>query len=350
MARPRPSPWICRAARRAPVVGAGAVAGNAAAAAGSSVLFELLRLRRRLAQRAHDGCAGPAVETRPGVLDGELPAPVVTGCRLAPGDGDAAPSRVLERVQEQVLADPAHLHLVALNDERIRTVGAQVEALLVGDRADVLAQAAQHLGRIERRDAALFVAGLQPGQVGDLVEQAVQRSHVVAQQAEEVLAALGRQVGEGESLGHVGDDTEVAAQVVRRLLPQLGVLALELAHLGERALQVEHVAGGLEPLEAKVFLGAGRRRLADLRRELGAASARTSAPKAASALMRSSSSTRQRCRQPPLARHLVQVVALLPALQAVRLGVGRFPGERRQAARPGAAARSSAKASSQEGR
>ena len=100
---------------------------------------------------------------------------------------------------------------------------------------------------------------------------------VVAAGDDEVVASLGGQVAEGEPLGDVGDDAEVAAQIVRRLLPEARRAPFQLADVLERALEIAHRAGRLDALEAEVALRALAHRIAHCSASFIRASASTSA-------------------------------------------------------------------------
>jgi hypothetical protein len=229
IARPSPSPcdwWIGRASSS---LGAATVASGA----GSTASPATCRIERVDDRRARAG-----VEARAAVLHAQAPAARVARRRLAPGDDDAAGARVLERIEEQVLGDPADLDRIALDVQRVGPGGLERELLRIGERPHVVAQAAQDLGGVERRDPPLLLAGLQARQHGDVVEQVAQGADVVAEQGDELVAAIGGKIAERQAVRDVGDDAEVAAQVVRRLLPQVGASLLELAHLRERALEI----------------------------------------------------------------------------------------------------------------
>ena len=150
------------------------------------------------------------------------------------------------------------------------------------------------------------------------------RADVVLQQAEEGLAPPFRQVAQRQALGDVRDHAEIAAQVVRGLLPKLGPAAFQVADVVQRRFEVSHRARRLQPLEAEVLGRAFARRLADVPGERetslglhlrrGRMVGEVAVELAHQAQMQRS----------PLARDLVQVVALLPALQAMRLGIARL--------------------------
>ena len=175
----------------------------------------------------------------------------------------AAGLGVLQGVEQQVLGDAPDLDRIALDRQGGDAERLQIELLGLGHRPEVVAESAQHVGGVERRDPSHLLAGVQAGQVGDVVEQAVQRVDVVLQQAEKGLAARLRQVAQGETLGDVRHHAEIAAQVVRGLLPELGPAAFQRPDVVQRRFEVAHRAGRLEPLQAEVLRRALARRLAD---------------------------------------------------------------------------------------
>ena len=108
---------------------------------------------------------------------------------------------------------------------------------------------------------------------------------------------------------------------------RLGAPLLELAHVGERALEIVHGARRLDALELEVALRALAHRLADLLGELqarlGEHLGRQVRVSRGEALELGDEAAVQAA---PFARDVVQVVALLPALQAVRFGIARLGG------------------------
>ena len=65
----------------------------------------------------------------------EDPALGVVGLAFVPGDGDAAPLGVVDRVDQQILSDAVELDRIGLDDERRRPFGLEVEP--VGRRTGV---------------------------------------------------------------------------------------------------------------------------------------------------------------------------------------------------------------------
>ena len=223
-------------------------------------------------------------------------------------------------------------------------------ASCLGHRPEVVAEAAQQVGGVERRDPSHLLAGVQPGQVGDVVEQAVQGIDVVLQQAEKVFAALLRQVAEGEALG----DVRTTPRLPRR---SCAACCQSSARLRSSARMSSSAAS-----RSRTAPAASRRSRRKYWAALSLAASLTN-----QARVRASLGLHLGCgrlvgevavelghqaevQRAPLARDLVQVVALLPALQAVRLGVAGLVGRRRRAsAEPGAAASAAASPSSQGG-
>ena len=102
-------------------------------------------------------------------------------------------------------------------------------------------------------------------------------------------------------------------------------LLLQLAHVGERALEIVDGASRLDALELEVALRALAHRLAhllgELHARLGEDLGRQFRMRRGEALELGDEAAVQAA---PFARHVVQVVALLPALQAVRFGIARL--------------------------
>ena len=137
-------------------VGRGPGQGGRAARLG----FHLLRLVRRLLDGSRERRARPGVEAGPGVRDLQHPAVVVVRAGRAPGHGDAAFFRVLQRVQQQVLGDALDLDDVALDRERVRAARLQVEAALLREVLPSLAQASDQ--RTPRRRTTSVAARAPP--------------------------------------------------------------------------------------------------------------------------------------------------------------------------------------------
>ena len=252
-----------------------------------------------------------------------------------PSHLDAAVLRVLKRVQQQVLRDAAHLHAIALDDERRRTFGRQGRGR--ARRPSLARRRTARPAPPPRRRAGLapLLAGVEPRLRREVVQQRVQRRDAALEHMQRLLERRRRRRLDLQHAGDVLHDAQVSAQVMCRFAPGFGALLLETRQLPMRVLERQ------QP---------GRR----VRR---AANAHTATRSRSCPLTRNSDTRRHavdmtprlevrargcvalelvgeaRVEPNPLAHHFLLVVALLPALQAMALGVGRLVLCRRRACR-----------------
>lgn len=69
-----------------------------------------------------------------------------------------------------------------------------------------------------------------------------QRLDVAVQHAQEFLAGLRRRMLHAQAMRHIGHHADVAAQVMRNLLPQLRALQVQRAQVMQRRFQVPDMA------------------------------------------------------------------------------------------------------------
>ena len=200
----------------------------------------------RVASRStlHHRRAGAPADADAGVLHAQLPA--AHGADLSGGHFDvhAAALGGVEAVQDEVLSDAAHLDRIARNRQRPRLHG---ERQTPRGRHGLQgrAQLAEHLARVEAADVALLTSGLEPRECRQVIQQHGQGMRGAFDRAGRGDGrALPRQRSRRQPYG-----ADVAAQIVRRLAPQVGALALEHPQLPERVLQVAQAAGGLGLLQ-----------------------------------------------------------------------------------------------------
>ncbi|HYC89871.1 MAG TPA: hypothetical protein VEO54_11720 [Thermoanaerobaculia bacterium] len=164
-------------------------------------------------------------------------------------------------------------------------------------------------------ELSLLVAGFETGQIEQVGEHVVQRRHALPEHVGGLHAA--RACALKQRRGPF-DDGDAAAQVVRGRAPRLGPRPLERLHGGERRFEIVDMPGRLALVEAPVLRGAAGDPVgAEL--HPGAANGRHHAGLelgmavgVAFQLVRDADL--QVC---PLADQLPQLIALLPALQAV---------------------------------
>src|SRR5579862_4699384 len=189
-------------------------------------------IARRSLERRRERFERIARKAGAGVLYAQAPAREV-GVRGLPRELDAALRRVLERVQQQVLRDAVHLHFVAVDDQRLRTFGDEVEAALGRDELQIRRELAQQGAGIETMDRAPFLAGVEARLRRQVIEQCMERRDAASEHLQEFLARP-RLLHDG---GDVAHQVDVPAKVMRGLPPRFGTLLLELADLCDRLLE-----------------------------------------------------------------------------------------------------------------
>ena len=80
-----------------------------------------------------------------------------------PGHHDAAGAGVLEGVEQKVLGDAPDLDDIAVDRQRVGSVGGERQAFVLGQRTELAGKPAQFGGGIEGTDAPLLLPGLQAG-------------------------------------------------------------------------------------------------------------------------------------------------------------------------------------------
>src|SRR5690348_9493849 len=165
---------------------------------------------------------------------------------------------------------------------------------------------------------ARLVARVEPRLGGQVVEQRIERRDAAAEYAQPLLARSLHP----QHLGHVLDDAQVPAQIVRLLAPCLRTLALELAELRRGSFERGYARRGLaalHPLVLRDTLAHPRqRKLGDAAPCFAKCSRCNRGTRADVVLDLVGEALVQRN---PFAHDLVTGVALLPALQAMVLGV-----------------------------
>ena len=182
----------------------------------------------------------------------------------------------------------------------------QEEVPLLSEGAQSLAQIRQQRRHIDACELALFLARLQARETGDVIQQVMQGADVALEHLQYLIGGGLAQPHRCQAGRRVGHHAEIAAQIVRRLAPQL------------RPFEFAEMAGGLALLEMEELRGT----LLDR----GAAKRRPHAPR------RGHHARLEACiragelieldhhgfvEPAKLARHLAQIIALVPALQAV---------------------------------
>ena len=147
----------------------------------------------------------------------------------------------------------------------------------------------------------------------------MQRRNVLGQQAQEIVAHRLGNIRQGQTRSHVGDYTEFAAQVVRRFAPQFRALALQFTHLFQGFFQISYVSRGLDLLHFEILIRTVAHTFAANARQRpvgGRQYGRLEIRMRARIVVQFIGQTQLKVG--PLARHFLQVVALLPAMQAMR--------------------------------
>jgi len=212
---------------------------------------DLIRAVLRLFQCLRQRLVGAAVKARTRIRDAQPPPFRVVVLTVAPRHGDAALARELHGVQDQILRDTADLHLIALDRKAVRAAAAQEQAPVLRDGAYAFAQLLQQGGYIDQIDTSLFGAGLQSRQLGDVVEQVMQRGHVAHEYSDERIARRFAQTCLAQTHRGIGNHAEIAAQVMCRLAPQVGPLFFQKLNVLKRRFQVLQLVGRLLLLEVK---------------------------------------------------------------------------------------------------
>ncbi|WP_419964724.1 hypothetical protein [Pelomonas cellulosilytica] len=231
---------------------------------GAVVARDLAGLVRRVFERARQLRAWTGMKARLGITHLEEPALDIAGFAAAAADGDATAAGVLDCVDDEVLCNAPDLDRIGPYVERGGTGVAKVKATLPGVWLQVVAQRCQQRGGVEGLQGAAFQSALQPCKARHVVEELAQRADVAVQEPQEAGAHGFRDHRRGEARGGGRHHAEVAAQVVRRLLPQPGALLLKFAQGLRSTLQVPDVAARLDLLQREVLRRAGVDRVAAL--------------------------------------------------------------------------------------
>ena len=100
-------------------------------------------------------------------------------------------------------------------------------------------------GDVDRFDLPDFPPRLQSREAGHIVKQVMQSRDIAHQDAHEFVPGRVTQAAVGQTHRGIRDHPQIAAQIMRRLAPQIGSLLFEHAHLVERALEIADVTVGL---------------------------------------------------------------------------------------------------------
>ena len=188
---------------------------------------------------------------------------------------------------------------------------------------EVVANALQAIcGAAQRmEELAMLAPGVQLGQLRHVIQQMAQRLDVAVQHAQEFLARLRRRMLHAQAMRHIGHHADVAAQVMRDLLPQLRALQVQRAQVMQRRFQVPDMALGLLLLQAEI-LGAAVLHIARVGGGPGLARNAHGAMRIGM-LLGIGLQLRHHdfVEQAQLAHDFMQVIALLPAVQAVGGGL-----------------------------
>src|SRR5579871_6471000 len=270
-------------------------------------------------ERLREGGRGVRVQPGTGVRDAQEPALLIARVAASPAHRDAALPRELDRIQDQILRDATYLDGVALGREALGAFTAQEQAALLRQRPDSFAQLGHDRRDVDRLDPPRFAPRLQARKTRHVVEQMMERVHIAHENAHELIPggfAKPRMTQPGR---RIGNDAEIASQVMGRLAPQVRALRLEIANLLHRLVEVAHLTGGLALLQLEVLshalLDAGARHGGPYAPRHGHRNRRYFGVRDRERIHLGHQAVVQLAE---LARHLAQVVPLAPALQAMR--------------------------------
>ena len=129
----------------------------------------------------------------------------------------------------------------------------EIKTTLLRQRSKALTELLHDRSGIEWLDVALLAPRLQAGETREVVEKMMERGDVTHQDAYEVVAGRVSSSVAREPHRDIGHDTQVAAKVMRRLLPQIAAFLFQLADFIKRGLEVLDVTRSFPLLKGKVL-------------------------------------------------------------------------------------------------
>ena len=286
----------------------------------STLISRLVGDRGRRMELLRQRCCVCLVDPRAGVLNGECPSRCVASFVQPPCDGDPSLLRVFHGIEEKVLQNAGDLVSVALDDQLARAVKLEVEAAI--DRALLRrrAEIAQKGRRVECRQLTLFVTSFEPGQAEQVIQHVMERRNAAGEDFRYFDSLRLRHVGAGfaEEIRRSLHDRNAAAEVMGSGAPCFRAGAFESVQCSQRLLEVIDVPRRFSLVQTPVLC-----------RAFGDSVRTESHPGAPGGGHHFRRQVGMLCgiafqfiadahlQVPPFTNELAQLVALLPALQAV---------------------------------